>query len=111
MNRAVYDDDMIPLFILYIDNINKTTRKQEQRLRMQFLYLRKLYELALQYMNTSTWLVCICCAIQELSDNGIISVKNEQIVRRIHSQFRMNNKFIIPNMRIQREPKLLFLYL
>jgi len=42
------------------------TNKGMTHLRMQFMYLRKAYELAIQFMNKKTWKQCCEMTIQHL---------------------------------------------
>ena len=45
-------------------------------MRYKCLYLRKAYELAIQFMSAKTWIGCIDMAISEISDIGIQYIKN-----------------------------------
>ena len=50
---------------------------QKQHLRFDCIYLKKVYEIAIQNMNSWTWKQCAEAAIAELNDAGFSHIKNE----------------------------------
>jgi hypothetical protein len=64
------------------DENDKLTDKQITKIQYQCIYLRKAYEVAIQYMNGITWVQSIRKAIEDLSDKGIIIVKNDKTIRK-----------------------------
>ena len=85
--------------------IDELSSKQKEHLRYQCLYLRKAYEIAIQFMSAKTWTECIIMAISELADIGIQFIKNEKTVRQWHTIFKNNECFNIAYVRQETEPK------
>ena len=101
---ATVDDDT--LMSLVDDNIDMDdlSSNQKQHLRYQCIYLRKSYEIALQYMNTYTWTQCINVALVELCDQGIVNIKCDRTIREWNIRFRNNEILTVSNQRCEREP-------
>jgi hypothetical protein len=59
------------------DSATQLTAKQERRIVTRCLYLRKAYEIAVQFMNLWTWKECCAVAIKSLRDCGMNYVRNE----------------------------------
>ena len=81
-------DDVLCTLVSDVESINDFNSKQKESIRKKCLYLRKSYEIALQYMNKLTWKKCCQLAIDELEDDGIYYAKNEKNLRMWHIQFR-----------------------
>ena len=79
-------------------------------MRQQCLYLRKSYEIVVQRMNLSTWEECICIAINELEDCGIVGITNNRTVMLVNLQFRKNEQLTVPYAQTNREPKLFSIF-
>ena len=75
-----------------IEDFDDLTGKQVTNLRLDCLFLKKAYEIALQRMNEYTWTQCIFMAIKELEDCGIRYVITDKPVRLINQSFRVNEK-------------------
>ena len=88
LQLATVDDDT--LISLLEDDINfvDVLTHQKQHLRYQCIYLRKCYEISLQYMNEKTWTECIKMALVELSDQAILYIMNDKTIREWNISFR-----------------------
>ena len=61
-----------------LDTVSKLTTKQKEKLRIQCLYLKQAYEIAIQKMNGNTWSECCNMAIEEIETIQITKVGNEK---------------------------------
>ena len=82
------------------------TNKCMTHLRMQFMYLRKAYELAIQFMNQKTWKQCCEICIEYLEDNGTRYCSSTWTLMKWNKQFRIYDSFDAPFLKEGREPKL-----
>ena len=88
LSKAIYSDDRVLCLLDDIKIINDITSKQRQSIRMYCMYLKKAYELALQYICVQKWKTCIRLAINELADVGITDIKDEKTIRLMNCHFR-----------------------
>ena len=65
--------------------------KEKRHLRMQSIYLKKVYELALQYMNNKTWRECCKMCIDILSGNDVNYIKSDQIIMKWNRKFKVKD--------------------
>ena len=103
--KATIDDSVLYSLIRDFDENDKLTDKQITKIRYQCIYLRKAYEVAIQYMNGITWVQSIRKAIEELSDQGIIIVKNDKTIRKWNVMFRTDESFLPSHIGSEMEPK------
>ena len=54
LGEGTSDDNVLNMLCAQ-DEVNNISNKGMTHLRMQFMYLRKAYEVALQYMNGNAW--------------------------------------------------------
>ena len=104
--KASTDDDAMSTLIQTYMDINKLTSLTKRRFRYQCIYLSKAYEIALQKMNSYTWLECCNQAVKEVNDVGIIYISSARTVTKWNREFRVEEKFQPAFMHEDREPKL-----
>ena len=105
LSQAAVDDDVLKL-LSDTKDLGSLTNKGMTHLRMKFVYLRKSYELAIQYMNKKTWKECCKLCIQSFQDNGTQYCKSIVSIMRWNREFRSQDTFGIPFSKQVREPKL-----
>ena len=105
LTYATKNDDIL-VQLTKCDNPLIITTKGRQYLRMQFIYLRKAYELLLQYMNSKTWAECYQLCIDNLEDNGINYLRSKVTLTKWNREFRVTYLFINPFNKGARESKL-----
>ena len=64
LNEAIFNNDCSLLLLDHIADIRESGSKQRQKLQMDCVYLRKLYEYVLQYTNKLTWKQLLDVAIK-----------------------------------------------
>ena len=101
--HSIIDDDSLLVLVNNENRIIDISNKQRGYLQTKYLYLHKLYELALQHMDNITWKQRIVMAISELEDDAIFSLKNEKTVRQWNIELCLKEQFKIEN-RAEQEP-------
>ena len=102
--KAAYDDDTLVSLLTDVDSVDKLSSYQKQHLRFDCIYLKKLYEVAIQNMNSWTWQQCAQAAIAELNDAGFNHIKNERTLRNLNMRYRVNQKLAVPFSISTRKP-------
>ena len=69
---AAFDNDVLMTMFHNVDDIHDLTNTQLLNVKLDCLYLKKGYEIALQRMNQLTWTDCLILAIKDLADIGIL---------------------------------------
>ena len=92
----VDDDDVLVCLVWDIDNHRISNKRK--LICNKCLYLRKVYELALQHLNTLSWKDCCRVCVIELADARIHFIKNEKNIWRWYISVRHNEMFSIPNL-------------
>ena len=68
LSKAVFDDKYLLSITSDIKDLTEITSLQQQNLRLDTMYLRKVYQITLHTMHTSTWLICCNIAISDIYD-------------------------------------------
>ena len=104
--NAAMDDDVLLALLPEVKDLSEPSDKQKENIRLQCMYLRTAYTIALQYMNTITWKECCRRAIIEVDEYGIQYICNEKTIRCWNILFRKNESFTLPYQKEKRHPKL-----
>ena len=105
LGEGTSDDNVLSMLCAQ-DEVNNISNKGMTHLRMQFIYLRKAYEIALQYMNGNTWKECCEMSIMQLDDNGTTYISSPLTLMKWNKQFKKKDSFEVPFLKEGREPKL-----
>ena len=107
LSDASLDDDVLIKLVANVDSNSFLTSKQREKLRTQCIYLKEVYEIAVNHMNNITWKECCAKSIDQVARNiGKRMIKNEKTIRRWNIIFRKQELLEVSNARKSREPKL-----
>ena len=89
LSAATTDDDMLVSLLDDFQSLDNLSSYQKQHIRLDCVYLKKLYEIGIQHMNCWTWRKYSTEAISILNDAGFTHRVNERSLRTLNTKFRV----------------------
>ena len=96
LSEAAFDDDILLSLLDDIESLDNLSSWQKQHVRLDFIYLKNLYEIAIQNMNSFTWTECSIEAISVLCDAGFTHKLHNRSLRDLNMKYRVNEKLHVP---------------